>query len=277
MLVAVLGEQRDAKFRIKKFNVFVNIADVNSASTSSGLLRSQRRRLGLYGCHTKIWKKYQIKEHLLTTISSVETGRWNAKTKQKVAWPWTVNAQGKGTYFETKAQAVREVKRLQKAGVKSIDVGCMQINLAYHPDAFKSVEEAFDPEKTLNTGQNFWKTFMPTETMTGLKPPWPTIPAFPGRLRDIKRNWFQLMKWSSRLKTTWTQSCSEKLNSLKQKSLKLNLSMLRIKEESNRRLLKRPTRGVRQSWKSTGKTSKDRINKGLWQTIRQRTAFTGGL
>lgn len=28
---------------------------------------------------------------------------------------------------------------------------------------------------------------MPTETMTGLKPPWPTIPAFPGRLRDIKK------------------------------------------------------------------------------------------
>lgn len=103
----------------------------------------------------KFEKKYQIKEHLLTTISSVETGRWNAKTKQKVAWPWTVNAQGKGTYFETKAQAVREVKRLQKAGVKSIDVGCMQINLAYHPDAFKSVEEAFDPEKNVEYGQNF--------------------------------------------------------------------------------------------------------------------------
>lgn len=31
----------------------------------------------------KFEKKYQIKEHLLTTISSVETGRWNAKTKQK--------------------------------------------------------------------------------------------------------------------------------------------------------------------------------------------------
>ena len=84
----------------------------------------------------KFEKKYQIKEHLLTTISSVETGRWNAKEKRNVAWPWTVNAQGKGMFFQTKAEAVREVKRLQKAGVKSIDVGCMQINLAYHPDAF---------------------------------------------------------------------------------------------------------------------------------------------
>ena len=88
----------------------------------------------------KFEKKYQIKEHLLTTITNVETGRWNEKHQQKLAWPWTINAQGKGYFFETKAEAVREVKRLQNAGVKSIDVGCMQINLAYHPDAFNSIE-----------------------------------------------------------------------------------------------------------------------------------------
>ena len=103
----------------------------------------------------KLEKEYQIKEHLLTTISSVETGRWDAKRQQTLAWPWTVNAQGKGTFFRTKAEAVREVKRLQRAGVKSIDVGCMQINLAYHPDAFKSVEEAFDPQKNVEYSAKF--------------------------------------------------------------------------------------------------------------------------
>lgn len=103
----------------------------------------------------KLEKEYQIKEHLLTTISSVETGRWDAKRQQTLAWPWTVNAQGKGTFFRTKAEAVREVKRLQRAGVKSIDVGCMQINLAYHPDAFKSVEDAFDPQKNVEYSAKF--------------------------------------------------------------------------------------------------------------------------
>ena len=33
----------------------------------------------------------------------------------------------------------------------------MQINLAYHPDAFKSVEEAFDPEKNVEYGAKFLK------------------------------------------------------------------------------------------------------------------------
>ncbi len=105
----------------------------------------------------KFEKEYRIKEHLLSTISSVETGRWDASRQRNVAWPWTVNAQGKGYFFKSKAEAVREVKRMQAAGIKSIDVGCMQINLAYHPKAFKSVEDAFDPQKNVEYGAKFLK------------------------------------------------------------------------------------------------------------------------
>jgi len=53
-----------------------------------------------------------------------------------LAWPWTINAQGKGQFFKTKAEAVKAIKNLQAQGVKSIDVGCMQINLSYHGKAF---------------------------------------------------------------------------------------------------------------------------------------------
>ena len=34
-------------------------------------------------------------------------------------------------------------------GQRSIDVCCMHINLSYHPDAFASIEEAFDPEENV--------------------------------------------------------------------------------------------------------------------------------
>ena len=30
-------------------------------------------------------------------------------------------------------------------GARSIDVGCMQVNLLHHADAFASLEQAFDP------------------------------------------------------------------------------------------------------------------------------------
>jgi len=58
-------------------------------------------------------------------------------------------AEGEGRYFTRKAEAVAEVRALQRRGVTNIDVGCMQINLQHHPDAFANLEEAFDP--TANT------------------------------------------------------------------------------------------------------------------------------
>lgn len=100
-------------------------------------------------------KKYQIKKHLLTTITNVESGRWNQAKQRNTAWPWTVNARGKGHFYATKQQAINAVKKLQAQGVKSIDVGCMQINLAYHPNAFENLEEAFNPYKNVEYGAKF--------------------------------------------------------------------------------------------------------------------------
>ena len=105
----------------------------------------------------KYEKQYQIKEHMLQTITNVETGRWNQEQGQTLGWPWTVNAQGKGRFYSSKAEAVKAVKELQAKGVKSIDVGCMQINLKYHADAFESIEDAFDPYKNVEYGAKFLK------------------------------------------------------------------------------------------------------------------------
>ena len=100
-------------------------------------------------------KNYNIKKHLLTTIASVESGRWNEKAQQKLAWPWTLNAQGKGYFFNTKAEAVQKVKELRAQGIKSVDVGCMQINMAYHGHEFNSIEEAFDPMHNVEYAAKF--------------------------------------------------------------------------------------------------------------------------
>ncbi|MDF1792210.1 MAG: transglycosylase SLT domain-containing protein [Thalassobaculaceae bacterium] len=83
--------------------------------------------------------------YLLAAISLAETGRWSSDTKASLAWPWTVMAEGVGRYLPTKEAAIAEVSRLQARGITNIDVGCMQINLYYHGDAFDSLEHAFDP------------------------------------------------------------------------------------------------------------------------------------
>src|SRR3546814_20114553 len=55
-------------------------------------------------------------------------------------------AEGKGRFLPSKAAAIEEVRRLQARGIRNIDVGCLQVNLHYHPDAFASLETAFDTE-----------------------------------------------------------------------------------------------------------------------------------
>ena len=80
-------------------------------------------------------QRHGVDRHLMLAISRVESG----------LTPWVINAEGAGQRFATKAEAMARVAELQAAGVTSIDVGCMQVNLRWHPDAFAGLAQAFDP------------------------------------------------------------------------------------------------------------------------------------
>ncbi len=86
-----------------------------------------------------------VPNQLLGAISRVETGRYDPAAGGVRAWPWTINAQGVGHFYDSKEEAVAAARAFQAQGIRSIDVGCMQINLMYHPDGFASLEQAFDP------------------------------------------------------------------------------------------------------------------------------------
>lgn len=106
---------------------------------------------------SNVEKAHQIKDNLMQTIASVESGRYVSEIKKRVAWPWSVHAQGKGYYYESKEEAIEAVKSMQNKGIKNIDVGCMQINLKYHGSAFSSLEDAFDPTKNVTYSAKFLK------------------------------------------------------------------------------------------------------------------------
>ena len=98
---------------------------------------------------------HRIPGGLLAAIGFTESGR--TVTGQRSVWPWTVNAEGEGHFFDSKADAVKFVEGKLADGVESIDVGCMQINLKQHPDAFASLEDAFDPATNVAYGADFLK------------------------------------------------------------------------------------------------------------------------
>ena len=78
---------------------------------------------------------------VLRAITRTETGRG----AQLRPWPWTVNMEGEGVWFDTAQQARVYVFRHFKLGARSFDVGCFQLNYKWHGQAFNSIEEMFDP------------------------------------------------------------------------------------------------------------------------------------
>ena len=92
---------------------------------------------------------------LLAAIGLVESGRQDPRTRQRTPWPWTVTAEGVGTFYPGKADAIRAVQALQARGVNSIDVGCMQVNLLQHPDAFRDLDQAFEPASNTSYAARF--------------------------------------------------------------------------------------------------------------------------
>jgi hypothetical protein len=87
----------------------------------------------------------RLPPRLLGAIGATESGRVDAASGRVRPWPWTINAEGEGQFFSNRQQAVAAVRALRARGVQSIDVGCLQVNLMYHPNAFASLEDAFDP------------------------------------------------------------------------------------------------------------------------------------
>jgi hypothetical protein len=92
-----------------------------------------------------VQRAQQLPPRLLDAIGLVETGRVDPLRHVAAPWPWSVNAQGEGRFYASKQAAMAAVAQLLADGINSIDVGCMQINLRDHPDAFASLDEAFDP------------------------------------------------------------------------------------------------------------------------------------
>ena len=100
-------------------------------------------------------RAWSIPPGLLLAIGRVESGRYDPARRATAPWPWTVNAGGQGSYFPDAAGAAAHVAGLQRQGVRSIDVGCFQVNLMHHPGAFASPAEGFDPARNADYAARF--------------------------------------------------------------------------------------------------------------------------
>jgi hypothetical protein len=97
-------------------------------------------------------ERHGVPREILRAISIVETGR-NGEP-----WPWTVNMEGAGHWFDGRAEARAYVLRRQAQGAVSFDIGCFQVNHRWHGAAFPSIDAMFEPLLNADYAARFLRT-----------------------------------------------------------------------------------------------------------------------
>lgn len=82
---------------------------------------------------------------ILLAITRAESGRDQGQGLQP--WPWTLNQGGAGAWFDTPGEAMARAQAILETGEENLDIGCFQLNVRWHGDAFASLEEMFDPDR----------------------------------------------------------------------------------------------------------------------------------
>jgi len=99
--------------------------------------------------------KYHLPPGLLLSMALVESGRRDPITGLVAPWPWTTHVEGQGHFYETASDAARETMASLQAGNGYVDVGCLQVDLFHHPNAFRTLEDAFNPATNVDYAANY--------------------------------------------------------------------------------------------------------------------------
>ena len=93
----------------------------------------------------KTEQEYGIPSGLLKSIATVESGNK----------PYALNISGRSIFAGSKEEAVKIVRGLQDQGITNIDLGLAQINLYWHGEHFKSIEEMLEPKHNIEYAAKF--------------------------------------------------------------------------------------------------------------------------
>ena len=100
---------------------------------------------------TRAAAKHGVPLGMLYAVGLTETGRGDSLR------PYALNVEGRASYDDDKAAALRRFDSARAAGAKLIDVGCMQINHHFHARHFASVEQMLEPAANVEYAARFLK------------------------------------------------------------------------------------------------------------------------
>lgn len=136
-----LGSMRSIRF----LGLFgVSLAAMLLGASSAACALEVERACDAAAAHAE--QAMNVPAGVLSAVGTVESARGGGPLGA-APWPWTINAAGRGAHFATKTEAIAAVFTLMARGIPTIDVGCFQIDILYHAGVFRSLEDAFDPER----------------------------------------------------------------------------------------------------------------------------------
>lgn len=139
--------RRDQHFRPKFFILLliglmvVSPTQASTANTADGRMCDQAA--------IRAAREMGVPENVLLAVTRTETARYGTP------WPWTVNMEGDGHWFETREAAQSFAESRQVAGADSFDVGCFQINHRWHGGHFVSIDAMLDPDNNARYAARF--------------------------------------------------------------------------------------------------------------------------
>lgn len=96
-------------------------------------------------------ERHGMPADMLQAITLVETRRPGTGRP----WPWTLNIEGEGKWFDSRADALAHARRVIEAGRISTDLGCFQINYRWHGAEFADLAEMIDPDTSADYAARF--------------------------------------------------------------------------------------------------------------------------
>lgn len=95
----------------------------------------------------QVAKEEGVDPYILYSVAILESGRkWGDGMVRP--WPWTLNVNGRGIYFDTRMEALKHLEESRR-DTGNIDVGILQVNIHYHGDKVARIENLLDYEMNL--------------------------------------------------------------------------------------------------------------------------------
>jgi hypothetical protein len=141
-------------FRVLRLLAAVGV--VSAGGTPNALADSEAYALQCEAAIVAGARRGGVPVEVLHAIALTETGR-NSNGRMR-PWPWAINREGEGFWFENRTEALAFAEASIAAGRPSFDVGCVQINYRWHGHAFPSIGDMLDPEWTATYAAQFLRT-----------------------------------------------------------------------------------------------------------------------